>query len=150
MPAEFYNITRQEMADFLEPQGFRLVEIPGTFELVWGKRIDHNEWPLTLRVFSGINPNGQSREKGEDAIRVRLFYRRGDGKIIEMDGSKRVHRVVNWKANLQKRLNEDYLPEHACNCGCPMTVRNGRNGKFLGCTDYPNCKQTKPLKENDA
>ena len=27
-------------------------------------------------------------------------------------------------------------------CGKPMTIRNGRRGKFLGCSGYPKCKNT--------
>lgn len=30
-------------------------------------------------------------------------------------------------------------------CGAPMAVRSGRRGKFLGCTNYPDCKGTKPI-----
>jgi DNA topoisomerase I len=30
-------------------------------------------------------------------------------------------------------------------CGHPMIVRWGRNGKFLACSDYPTCKNAKPL-----
>ncbi|MFA5185128.1 MAG: type I DNA topoisomerase [Patescibacteria group bacterium] len=30
-------------------------------------------------------------------------------------------------------------------CGNPMTVKRGRFGKFLACTNYPECKGTKPL-----
>jgi len=27
-------------------------------------------------------------------------------------------------------------------CGKPMVIRNGRRGKFLGCSGYPKCKNT--------
>ncbi|MCK6574906.1 type I DNA topoisomerase [Myxococcota bacterium] len=30
-------------------------------------------------------------------------------------------------------------------CNAPMAVRNGRFGRFLACTRYPECKTTKPL-----
>jgi DNA topoisomerase-1 len=30
-------------------------------------------------------------------------------------------------------------------CAAPMAVRNGRFGRFLACTRYPECKTTKPL-----
>ncbi len=32
-------------------------------------------------------------------------------------------------------------------CGSPMVVKNGRNGKFLACSGYPKCKNTKSLEE---
>jgi len=145
MPAEFTNVTEQEMADFLGPQGFKKVAIPGTYELVWGKRVDQDDLNLTLRVFSGINPDGQSREVGEDAMRVRLFMRTADGQIKELGGSKRVHRVKNWRKNLQSRLDSwlEYMPKDKCNqCGSPMVPRKGRFGAFIACT---NCKNTRSV-----
>ena len=35
-------------------------------------------------------------------------------------------------------------------CGAEMVVKNGRNGKFLACSAYPDCKNTKTLDEGDA
>jgi DNA topoisomerase-1 len=32
-------------------------------------------------------------------------------------------------------------------CGSPMVIKNGRNGKFLACSAYPKCKNTKSLEE---
>ncbi len=34
-------------------------------------------------------------------------------------------------------------------CGKKMVVRSGRFGKFLACPGYPECKNTKPLPENE-
>ncbi|HPD30162.1 MAG TPA: type I DNA topoisomerase [Phycisphaerae bacterium] len=30
-------------------------------------------------------------------------------------------------------------------CGEPMMIRSGRSGKFLGCSKYPKCRNTKPV-----
>ncbi len=30
-------------------------------------------------------------------------------------------------------------------CGSPMVIKNGRNGKFLACSAYPKCKNTRPM-----
>jgi len=30
-------------------------------------------------------------------------------------------------------------------CGGQLTVRKGRHGRFLGCTNYPRCKHTENL-----
>lgn len=44
-------------------------------------------------------------------------------------------------------LKED--TEHACDkCGKPMIIRWGRNGRFLACSGYPECKNAKPLPED--
>ncbi|MDH5597313.1 MAG: type I DNA topoisomerase [Candidatus Peregrinibacteria bacterium] len=33
-------------------------------------------------------------------------------------------------------------------CGAPMVVKLGRNGKFLSCSRYPDCKNARPMKED--
>jgi len=34
-------------------------------------------------------------------------------------------------------------------CGKPMSVKWGRNGQFLACSGYPDCKNTKPFTRNE-
>lgn len=34
-------------------------------------------------------------------------------------------------------------------CGKPMIIKYGRNGKFIACSGYPKCKNTKSLKEDE-
>jgi len=142
--AHFYNISLDEMREFLESQGFAQVKPPRTTELVFGKRVDQENIPLTLRVYTGINPSGHSRPVGKDAIRVVLFMQTPDMKITKLGGSKRVHRVLFWKKNLQDRIDSwlDFMPKHKCTkCGCPMVPRKGKYGKFLGCSNW-DCKNT--------
>jgi len=44
------------------------------------------------------------------------------------------------KAKLQEETDEK------CDkCGAPMIIRWGRNGKFMACSAYPECKNAKPL-----
>ncbi len=41
--------------------------------------------------------------------------------------------------------------EEKCDkCGADMVIKNGRNGKFLACSAYPECKNTKPLEDVNA
>ena len=35
-------------------------------------------------------------------------------------------------------------------CGSPMVIKWGRNGRFLACSAYPECKSTRPLPEEEA
>jgi len=49
------------------------------------------------------------------------------------------------KASLMQ-TTEDKCP----NCGSPMVIKWGRNGRFLACSAYPKCKTTKPLPEEEA
>ncbi len=34
-------------------------------------------------------------------------------------------------------------------CGSPMVIKWGRNGRFLACSAYPDCKSTRPLPEEE-
>lgn len=151
--AQYCNITVREMHEFLTPQTFVQIKLPRTAEIVYARRVDTDGKELSLRVYTGIDPSGNSREKGTDAIRVNLFMRipaRGDApeKIVLVGGSKRVHRVHGWRENLQKRLDSwlDYLPKETCpSCGLLMIRHKSNGGEFLGCVGYPTCKKTLPL-----
>ncbi|MGD0624672.1 MAG: type I DNA topoisomerase [Thermodesulfobacteriota bacterium] len=35
-------------------------------------------------------------------------------------------------------------------CGAPMVIKLGRNGQFLACSNYPQCKNTKEFQRNEA
>jgi DNA topoisomerase-1 len=47
---------------------------------------------------------------------------------------------------VEKIEQEVVLSDEVCElCGRPMAIKEGRYGKFLACTGYPECKNTKPL-----
>jgi len=49
----------------------------------------------------------------------------------------------------QKSESPEIAPDVVCpNCGKDMIVRSGRFGKFLGCSDYPECKTIVSLKKS--
>ena len=151
--ATFTNISKEEMEAFLVPQGFKVMSIEGTTELVYGKRVDNEDMPLSLRVYTGIWPSGESRGVGEDALRVNLFFKTKDGKIVKLGGSKRVHRVKGWRNNLQSRLDDwqNYLPVMMCPvCGMPMVKRKGPYGEFYGCVGFPICKHIERIQHGLA
>ena len=148
--AEYYNISVEEMDKFLIPQGFQKIQLPGTVELVYGKRVDINGIPLTMRIYTGIDPNGLSRNVGEDAMRVNLFTKINTGEIKKILGSKRVHRVKGWAKNLQARINDMIIAAQSIKicqkCGLPMVLREGQSKgrpyKFYGCSGWPACTFT--------
>ena len=55
--------------------------------------------------------------------------------------------LLNSVSPDEARLTE--TTETPCDkCGRPMIIRWGRNGKFLACSGYPECKNAKPLPED--
>ena len=150
MAGTYYAVSQEELESLLLPMGFKQVFVQGTRELVFGKRIDRDGFMLTLRVYTGIKPTGVSRGCGEDAMRVCLFIRFRDGRVVKLGGSKRVHRVHGWRTNLSNRIDnwEGFLPDHRClKCGNPLLPRKGKNGDFAGCSSYPTCRYTEAAKQ---
>lgn len=147
--SNFYNITLAEMRDFLLPQGYREMNLEDTGEVVFGKRVeDYKGIKASLRIYTAISRTSQnSRENGSDAIHVCLFMWVNDGPTL-IGTSKHVKRTKNWRKHLNDRLLtwEELLPPAICKCGRPMVEREGKFGKFLGCTSYPKCQETRQLK----
>ncbi|MBI4653556.1 MAG: type I DNA topoisomerase [Nitrospirae bacterium] len=53
--------------------------------------------------------------------------------------------------NLGKVKPKDIGTEIVCEkCGKPMVIRWGRHGRFMACSGYPECKNTKPLEGQGA
>lgn len=54
--------------------------------------------------------------------------------------------VDKTAAEIKKSLQEE--TDEVCElCGKKMIIKWGRNGRFMACSGYPKCKNTKPLKE---
>jgi len=136
----FYNINRNEMHSFLLSQGFQAMSIPGTIELVYGKIVTHEGHKLSLRVYTAINPTGESRKKGSDAIRIQLFWMY-DGKPVPVGKAQKCLRVPTWKKNMTAAIAAHAAPENfkTCPaCGSPLVQReNGQTGEeFWGCSTW--------------
>lgn len=58
-----------------------------------------------------------------------------------------LEKVDRIASNIKKSLQEE--TEELCEvCGRPMVIKWGRNGRFMACSGYPACKNTKPLPED--
>ena len=53
-------------------------------------------------------------------------------------------RLENARENMEKVNIVEETDEVCEKCGSPMVVKYGRYGKFLACSSYPECKNTKP------
>ena len=50
----------------------------------------------------------------------------------------------------QKRAPAEPTDEKCEKCGAPMVIRTGRRGRFLACSAFPKCRNTRPLPEEEA
>lgn len=49
--------------------------------------------------------------------------------------------------NVKMKVKDEITDIKCEKCGSPMVIREGKYGKFLGCSNYPNCKNIKNLEE---
>lgn len=52
--------------------------------------------------------------------------------------------VEHADANIEKVVMVEQFGEPCPTCGKPLLIRYGRYGKFIGCSDFPNCRYTAP------
>lgn len=58
------------------------------------------------------------------------------------------HKNLEEKYQLVEKENMDEQTDQVCEkCGKPMIIKMGRFGKFLACTGFPDCKNTKTIKK---
>jgi DNA topoisomerase-1 len=51
--------------------------------------------------------------------------------------------------NVQRKdVTQEALDENCPECGSPLSIRLGRNGRFIGCTHYPGCSYTRNLNDD--
>jgi DNA topoisomerase-1 len=62
--------------------------------------------------------------------------------------SDRLEKVEQNLSEIKKMLQED-AGETCELCGAPMVIKWGRHGRFKACSNYPECKNTKPLEESE-
>lgn len=57
---------------------------------------------------------------------------------VELD--KAQENMKNIKSKIEVEIDQNCEK-----CGAPLTVKWGRHGKFIACSNYPECKNTKPM-----
>lgn len=57
------------------------------------------------------------------------------------------HLAEKYEAVSKKELTEEKTDQVCEKCGKPMVIKLGRFGKFLACSGFPECRNTKSLKE---
>jgi len=80
-----------------------------------------------------------SENKKEWVPVIRNFYKPFEKNLKEKE------KVID-----KKELTEEKTDEKCEKCGSPMVIKLGRFGKFLACTNYPECKTTKPFGDEKA
>ncbi len=67
------------------------------------------------------------------------FWHTFKSKVTEIEGSVK-------RSDVTQEKMDEACPE----CGKPLSIRLSRNGRFIGCTGYPECKYTRPLEKKEG
>jgi DNA topoisomerase-1 len=103
--------------------------------------VEHFERIFDIKFTAVMEDELDRIEEGEDDwVKVlNDFYLPFSENLKEVEG-----KIVNIRQSAQEESNE------LCDkCGAAMVVKWGRNGKFLACSAYPDCRNTRPLDNSD-
>jgi DNA topoisomerase-1 len=90
---------------------------------------------FTANVEEKLDDIAEDKAKWQDVLKD--FYTPFDKNLGEAE------------KNLQRQKIQPQMSSEICpNCGKPMVIRDSRNGQFLGCSGYPECKTTMSLDKN--
>jgi len=57
--------------------------------------------------------------------------------------------IVEKEETVQRKdVTQEAMDEKCPECEKPLSIRLGRNGRFIGCTDYPTCSYTRNLNDD--
>ncbi len=60
-------------------------------------------------------------------------------------------RIDHTQENVQRSdVTQEKMDENCPKCGSPLSIRLGRHGRFIGCTNYPDCDYTRDLNADRA
>lgn len=67
-------------------------------------------------------------------------------KEVVSDFYKPIEKDLEIASKEIEKINMDEETDEVCeNCGSKMVIKHGRFGKFMACSNYPQCKTTKPI-----
>lgn len=145
--SRYRSISLERFSDRMTAMGFAPMRVPGCLEHVFERVITNGPNPgrFSVRIYSSIDDTGHTRDVGGDAIRVLLMDTVFDRPALDW----RVYRTENALDNMHARARDAWgytmNSDHHCSCGALMVERSSRNGAFMGCTNYPHCRRTRPV-----
>ena len=73
-----------------------------------------------------------------------------DWTLLLKDFAKYLYPALEKALNEMEQVKKGRVTNIICEkCGAPMVIKFGRNGEFLACSSYPECKNTKNFKRDE-
>lgn len=125
---------------YIEKDGSSLAPTD-TADVVTDMLVEHFPTIVDVGFTAGMETDLDRIAEGEEDWRkfMKNFYDPFHKNIESKMESIKKEDVVNVKSD-----------EKCDKCGKPMVIKLGRFGKFFSCSDYPTCKNAKPLEEDPA
>jgi len=138
-----FTANMEETLDKIADEGHEWQPILSDFYIDFMKKIEEGkEKIVSLKLAKPLGRN--CPECGSE-----LLLRSGRyGNFIACSGfpkCKYTEQVASEEGDDASGAPKTETTDEICDkCGSPMVIKNGRNGKFLACSAYPKCKNTKP------
>jgi DNA topoisomerase-1 len=137
-----FTANMEEILDEIADKGKDWQKILKDFYFPFIEKIDKGK--KEIKSLKLAKPMGRNCPKcGEE-----LLLRSGRyGNFIACSGFPKCKYTeqIDEDGNTLERPADEVSEEKCEKCGSDMVIKNGRNGKFLACSGYPKCKNTKSL-----
>ncbi len=143
------ELTRvQVLKEFYEPLSKRLDQVKRelsqdspTFHVLTDVNCPNCGAPMEVRfwkgsVFLGCSRYPECKQTVNFPEDIEYVYH---GKRVQI--SDKLKTYQQEKKEMEREVEEQRCP----NCGSPMELRDGKFGRFYGCSRYPECKTTLPI-----
>lgn len=147
---QYVKPNREDMREFFSdrPEQWRNANHPSKEYVVETNEFLPEYGNIVLRCFTTLlKSTGEAADKGADAIRTVVWDMEMDRPIA---GREKTLRIKTWRKNLNEKLDDlmerqEEIVTFCDNCGGNMVIRDGQYGKFFGCSNYPDCTETKEI-----
>ncbi len=103
---------------------------------------------LLVKHFSRIIDYDFTAEMEENLDKIAEGKKKWRPVIKEFYAPFKKNLTSKEKEITKKELTEEQTNQKCEKCGSPMVIKVGRFGKFLACSNYPECKNTKKLTDS--
>src|SRR5579884_178132 len=147
-----FTAAMEEKLDKVEEGNVNWAELLGGFYRGFGKRLKQAEISMKGLRHDGIPTEINCERCG--APMIIKWGKRGEflscSKYPDCKNAKQFEYGNDGEIRIKEKKEPEIRYDILCDlCGKPMVVRTSRFGKFLGCSGYPECKNTKRL-QNEA
>jgi DNA topoisomerase-1 len=137
-----FTANMEEILDDIAEEGKDWQKILRDFYFPFVEKIDKGK--TDIKSLKLAKPLGRNCPKcGEELLMRSGRY----GNFIACSGFPKCKYTeqIDDDGNVVEKPADEISEEKCEKCGSDMVIKNGRNGKFLACSGYPKCKNTKSL-----